>query len=117
MFNKGNKKNKIDTCSFCGKYKSSVELLINAGEGLYICNECVDECNEILAENRNEKKEPNNAGRKKFNFEIRYPEWIFKRLSKHVIGQERAKKILSVAVFDHLLKLNAGKSLRQKNWN
>ncbi|HEY9854639.1 MAG TPA: ClpX C4-type zinc finger protein, partial [Stenomitos sp.] len=86
-------------CSFCGKTQEQVRKLI-AAPGVYICDECVDLCNEILDEElydnqRNAETPPMELG------EIPKPKAIKKILDTHVVGQERAKKVLSVAVYNH----------------
>jgi ATP-dependent Clp protease ATP-binding subunit ClpX len=77
-------------CSFCGKSQKQVKKLI-AGPGVYICDECIDLCNDIIEEELSESSEVH------FD-ELPKPAEIFTFLNDYVIGQERAKKILSVAV-------------------
>ena len=85
-------------CSFCGKNQSKVKKLI-AGPNIYICNECVDLCNDILQEeNKNEKEEV---------FKISKPKEIFSYLDEVVVGQDDAKKKLSVAVYNHYKRVFA----------
>jgi ATP-dependent Clp protease ATP-binding subunit ClpX len=88
-------------CSFCGKSQKEVKKLI-AGDGVYICDECVSLCNEILEE----EKISNIGGLKT---ELPTPQEIHKFLNDYVIGQERAKKILSVAVYNHYKRIFKGK--------
>ena len=79
-------------CSFCGKEQAKVKKLI-AGPNIYICNECVDLCNDILKEeDKNEKDQ---------SFQISKPKEIYSYLDEIVVGQEDAKKKLSVAVYNH----------------
>ncbi|MCB0915351.1 MAG: ATP-dependent Clp protease ATP-binding subunit ClpX [Actinobacteria bacterium] len=87
-------------CSFCGKSQKQVKKLI-AGPGVYICDECIDLCNEIIEEEFNE------AADLKFD-ELPKPKEIYEFLSKYVIGQETAKKALSVAVYNHYKRVQAG---------
>jgi ATP-dependent Clp protease ATP-binding subunit ClpX len=87
-------------CSFCGKSQKQVKKLI-AGPGVYICDECIDLCNEIIEEEFNE------AADLKFD-ELPKPREIYEFLSKYVIGQETAKKALSVAVYNHYKRVQAG---------
>ncbi|WDT73897.1 MAG: ATP-dependent Clp protease ATP-binding subunit ClpX [Candidatus Manganitrophus sp.] len=84
-------------CSFCGKSRDEVKKLI-AGPTVYICDECVDLCNDIIAEEWEEEKEETSSTLPK-------PVEIKKILDQYVIGQERAKKILSVAVYNHYKRL------------
>ncbi len=85
-------------CSFCGKSKDTVKKFIS-GPSVYICNECIALCNEILAE----EEEREAAGR--FT-EIPTPAEIKEVLDQYVIGQEEAKKTLSVAVYNHYKRIN-----------
>ncbi len=87
-------------CSFCGKSQKQVKKLI-AGPGVYICDECIDLCNEIIDEELTETTE--------LNFEdLPKPREIFEFLNDYVVGQEYAKKILSVAVYNHYKRVQAG---------
>jgi ATP-dependent Clp protease ATP-binding subunit ClpX len=87
-------------CSFCGKSQKQVKKLI-AGPGVYICDECIDLCNDIIAEELAESNE--------LSFdELPKPREIFEFLNDYVIGQEYAKKILSVAVYNHYKRVQAG---------
>jgi ATP-dependent Clp protease ATP-binding subunit ClpX len=106
-------------CSFCGKSQEQVRKLI-AGPGVYICDECVDLCNEILdeelldtntaaASQPSQKSEPAEKRRTRssnlsFN-QIPKPREIKNYLDEHVIGQDEAKKVLSVAVYNHYKRL------------
>ncbi len=87
-------------CSFCGKSQKQVKKLI-AGPGVYICDECIDLCNEIIEEELSETSEL------KFD-ELPKPGEIYEFLNDYVIGQERAKKILSVAVYNHYKRVQFG---------
>jgi ATP-dependent Clp protease ATP-binding subunit ClpX len=87
-------------CSFCGKSQKQVKKLI-AGPGVYICDECIDLCNEIIEEELSESSEL------KFD-ELPKPREIFDFLEQYVIGQEPAKKALSVAVYNHYKRVQAG---------
>lgn len=87
-------------CSFCGKSQKEVKKLI-AGNEVYICDECVSLCNEIIEEERFTKIE----GMKE---DLPTPQEIHRFLNDYVIGQERAKKILSVAVYNHYKRIFKG---------
>ena len=96
------KKGESYDCSFCGKERAKVKKLI-AGPKVYICNECVDLCYSILEENDiNQKKE----GQKSKALKTIIPDELKMHLDDHVIGQEQAKKVLSVAVYNHYKRLN-----------
>jgi len=86
-------------CSFCGKSQKQVKKLI-AGPGVYICDECIDLCNEIIEEELSESTEENLG-------ELPKPHEIYSFLNSYVIGQERAKKALSVAVYNHYKRIEA----------
>ena len=86
-------------CSFCGKSRDEVRKLI-AGPTVYICDECVNLCNDIIAEDWEEAKE-------EISSKLRKPHEIKHHLDQYVIGQDRAKKILSVAVHNHYKRISA----------
>lgn len=92
-------------CSFCGKTQKQVKKLI-AGPGVYICDECIDLCNEIIVE---ELSETAALGLN----ELPKPQEIFDFLDQYVIGQDRAKKSLSVAVYNHYKRVQSGDSKRE----
>jgi ATP-dependent Clp protease ATP-binding subunit ClpX len=87
-------------CSFCGKSQKQVRKLI-AGPGVYICDECIELCNEIIEE---ELAEVSDLG----SFELPKPREIFDFLQEYVIGQESAKRSLAVAVYNHYKRIQAG---------
>jgi len=87
-------------CSFCSKPSSEVDILI-AGPDVYICNECVELCHNVI----HRKKQINGTPVEKIEYDKLYPEKIYAYLEKHVIGQEYAKKILSVATFKHYKRI------------
>jgi len=92
-------------CSFCGKTQKQVKKLI-AGPGVYICDECIDLCNEIIED---ELSEASAEGFK----ELPKPQEIYDFLDQYVIGQVRAKKSLSVAVYNHYKRIKAGDRHRE----
>ena len=91
-------------CSFCGKSQKQVKKLI-AGPGVYICDECIDLCNEIIEEEFSEAIELGLG-------ELPKPRDIFEFLDQYVIGQEVAKKALSVAVYNHYKRVQAGEGTK-----
>lgn len=93
------------SCSFCGKTQDEVRKLV-AGPGVYICDECVDLCNDILTE---ELKESSGG---KAGLNVPAPKEIMKALDEYVIGQTYAKKILSVAVHNHYKRVRNNLSTR-----
>jgi len=97
-YNKGDDNGKLLYCSFCGKSQHEVRKLI-AGPSVFVCDECVDLCNDIIREEIQEKEAE--SGRKK----LPVPAEIKQTLDEYVIGQENAKKVLSVAVYNHYKRL------------
>jgi ATP-dependent Clp protease ATP-binding subunit ClpX len=93
-----NEDGKLLYCSFCGKSQHEVRKLI-AGPSVFICDECVELCNDII---REELEDSGEAGRDK----LPKPQEINAILDEYVIGQMRAKKVLSVAVYNHYKRLN-----------
>jgi ATP-dependent Clp protease ATP-binding subunit ClpX len=95
----------LTMCSFCGKSHSEVKKLI-AGPGVYICNECIDVCSNILEkELGGGSPAKGKTPAEKPGFKIPSPATILAKLNEHVIGQENAKKVLSVAVYNHYQRL------------
>jgi len=90
-------------CSFCNKGQEEVRRLIAGPNQVYICDECVQLCREIIEEEEptSPRVEPSFAG-------IPTPRELYDRLNSYVIGQDRAKRILSVAVYNHYKRINAG---------
>src|ERR1700728_3101865 len=101
MFRFGDDKGQLK-CSFCGKSQEQVRKLI-AGPGVYICDECIELCNEIIEEELYKNVDENLKLKN-----IPKPKEINHILNQYVIGQERAKKSLAVAVYNHYKRINAG---------
>ncbi len=98
MSNEDTTKPEVLRCSFCGKTQDEVKKLI-AGPGVYICDECIRLCDEIIAEDSKEGLGTMDEAPK--------PEEIKKALDEYVIGQEHAKRILSVAVYNHYKRITS----------
>lgn len=94
-------------CSFCGKTESQVMKLLKGPNGVYICDECVELCSEIIAEELDD--EDDDTLEEEIN--LLKPEEIKHFLDQYVIGQDNAKKVLSVAVYNHYKRILAGKNL------
>jgi ATP-dependent Clp protease ATP-binding subunit ClpX len=88
-------------CSFCGMSQKQVRKLI-AGPGVYICDKCIELCNDIISEELGAKPEPQTDDK------LPKPKEIMEFLNNYVIGQESAKKILSVAVYNHYKRIRSG---------
>src|SRR3972149_3841120 len=86
-------------CSFCGKGREEVRKLI-AGPTVYICDECVDLCNDIIAEDLEERQDGGSS-------KLPKPQEVMRPLHQYVTGQERAKKVLSVAVHNHYKRISS----------
>ena len=95
----------IQFCSFCKRSQYEVDRLISGPDQVCICNECVELCREILEQDQRTPSEP----RAVLTMEhIPSPKEIYQRLNEWVVEQERAKKILSVAVYNHYKRIAAG---------
>ena len=90
-------------CSFCGKSQKQVKKLI-AGPGVYICDECIDLCNEIIEEELADTSDISLG-------ELPSPREIYAFLNDYIVGQDQAKRILSVAVYNHYKRVELGNSL------
>src|SRR5437762_1453585 len=89
-------------CSFCGKNQDQVRRLIAGPGAVYICDECVDLCREIIDEETGSATSPATAkGASALAKNIPAPKFIYEHLQEYVVGQDQAKKVLSVAVYNH----------------
>jgi ATP-dependent Clp protease ATP-binding subunit ClpX len=100
-------KNGVIQCSFCGKTQVEVDRIIY-GRGVYICNECVGLCSDILSEDGDDVLPKNETG------SLLIPDQIKTELDRFVVGQEYAKKVLSVAVYNHYKRVNAPKKIKTR---
>ena len=106
---KENKPDETVKCSFCGRDGSEVTSMV-AGPDVYICDHCIHSSVSILKDNL---AAFNNKTAKK---DLLTPDQIYSRLSEHVIGQEYAKKVLSVAVYNHYKRINSSSSFLSSSW-
>lgn len=107
---KGEDSGKLLYCSFCGKSQHEVRKLI-AGPSVFICDECVDLCNDIIREEVQEESSDKNSDKLPAPIEIK------EILDDYVIGQDRAKKVLAVAVYNHYKRLRSGAAKSAKGSN
>ncbi len=94
-------------CSFCGKSQKQVKKLI-AGPGVYICDECIDLCNEIIEEELQETADLQLG-------DLPKPREMFEFLDQYVVGQQTAKKSLAVAVYNHYKRVQAGNTVGRRD--
>ncbi|MBO7368694.1 MAG: ATP-dependent Clp protease ATP-binding subunit ClpX [Clostridia bacterium] len=87
-----------DCCIFCGKPRDKVKMMITGPQGLLLCDECIESCVEVLNETK--------GGTKKQSVKLLKPHEIKAELDKYIIGQDEAKKVLSVAVYNHYKRIN-----------
>ena len=102
---KGSKSRTTYTCSFCGKNQEQVRRLIAGPGAVYICDECVELCREIIHEDKSSPSRPKLPLQR-----IPPPKVIYEQLSEYVVGQEQAKKVLAVAVYNHYKRIGADPS-------
>jgi ATP-dependent Clp protease ATP-binding subunit ClpX len=88
-------------CSFCGRRQDQVSRLIAGPDGVFICDECVELCREILEEERGAKPEVPQG------LQLLSPKELYERMNDYVVGQDRAKKVLSVAVYNHYKRIQS----------
>jgi len=98
------KQTQVLHCSFCGRSRDEVKILIAGQEG-HICENCVEHAQEIIVQELSLKNEAGSAGSSNFKMNIRRPAEIKKFLDEYVIGQDDAKKVLSVAVYNHFKRI------------
>ena len=96
-------------CSFCGKGEQQVHKLIAGPNGVFICDECIDLCEEIIAEEEELHSYEGEADESEIN--LLKPKEIKEFLDEYVVGQEEAKKALSVAVYNHYKRIKNGAKL------
>ena len=98
----------VQVCSFCNRNSEELDRLISGPEDVYICDECVALCVEILEEEKQQEEKERAVGGIS---DLPAPREIYQRLEEYVIGQERAKKVLSVAVYNHYKRISAGSAV------
>jgi ATP-dependent Clp protease ATP-binding subunit ClpX len=108
------KATKINFCSFCGKPQGEVKKMIAGPAGVFICDSCVRVCKTIIDRELGEKKTPVKEPSEKAVFNLQKPSAIKAFLDQHVIGQDHAKKVLSVAVHNHYKRLAAELGINSK---
>ena len=96
-------------CSFCGKPENRTKKMIAGPNGVYICDECIEICSDIIAEEFGEEEFDTVSSDEEFHVNLKKPKELKEFLDKYVIGQDEAKKVLSVAVYNHY------KRIQQKN--
>lgn len=95
-------------CSFCGKPKELVKRLVAGPNGIYICDECVEVCREIM------KEDERRGSSSRQKAELLKPAEIKARLDEFIVGQDEAKKVLSVAVYNHYKRINVAKASKDE---
>ncbi len=101
------KNNEESRCSFCGKPDSKVSKMISGPNGVFICDECIEVCNDILEEELSYDMDDDNA----LDITLYKPKEIKEFLDEYVVGQEEAKKVLSVAVYNHYKRILSKKDM------
>jgi ATP-dependent Clp protease ATP-binding subunit ClpX len=103
----GKKDGDLCVCSFCGKNQKQVRKLIAGPGGVYICDECIDICNEIMSEEFDDEQSAQTEYSEEDNFGINLlkPIQIKEHLDEYVVGQDEAKKVLAVSVYNHYKRI------------
>jgi ATP-dependent Clp protease ATP-binding subunit ClpX len=101
------RKSYTERCTFCGKSRHMVDSLVAGPPDIYICNECIELCNTILLEETRKAGRPRPGGLG-LKIDLRTPREIHEFLDQYVVGQERAKKVLAVAVYNHYRRVLSG---------
>ncbi len=101
------KNNDESRCSFCGKPESKARKLIAGPSGVFICDECIEICSDIMMEEMAYETDDDVD----FDINLYKPQEIKEFLDEYVIGQEEAKKVLSVAVYNHYKRVLSGRDL------
>lgn len=107
MSNDKNNMNRVARCSFCGKSEAMVHRLIE-GPNVYICDECVGLCNDLLAKSADLAKQAQAHRPQENDMVLPTPQQIKEKLDEYVVGQDEAKKTLSVAVYNHYKRIYSG---------
>ncbi len=108
----GGRRQRVERCVFCGKSANDVERLIAGPPGIYICNECIELCYSIITEDE-ARRTDHQSGTSAFPSEIPSPRKIYDALNRYVIGQDPAKRALSVAVHLHYRRLQHQEQVEQ----
>ncbi len=95
-------------CSFCKRTQGEISRLISGPDGVYICDECVDLCKELLEQ---ERRQSSTGPEVLLTKQLLPPKEIYQRMNEWVVGQDRAKKTLSVAVYNHYKRIKTGSKI------
>lgn len=119
MSNRGSQENQNDfCCSFCGRSRGEVGKLVQSPSGVYICDDCIEACTMMIAQSDAEEAEKGGVSKRKPRFTIDRlptPHEIYDELSQYVMGQEEAKRAMSVAVYNHYKRIAEENNVRLEN--